>query len=87
MSDAVLQYQEIRNTITNNLNVLRGLVEQAESMHRVVESLGEGDASQKQELNTNIQNIYSSIDVLASQTDRLLKTFIKFASETEVIKA
>jgi len=87
MSDAVLQYQDIRNTITSNLRVIKTLLEQAENMHNLIERLGDNDAAQREDLRHAIDNIYKSIDLLTQQTQTLFNSFIKFASETEVIKA
>jgi hypothetical protein len=86
MSDAILQYQDIRNTITSNLNVIKQLLEQAENMHNLIESLDDGDQEDKIALQHSINNIYKSIDLLTEQTHKLFESFIKFAGETEVIR-
>jgi len=87
MSDAVLQYHDIRNTITSNLTVIRQLLEQAETIHNLIEKMNDEDKDDKEALQRSIDSIYSSIDQLTDQTQKLFESFIKFASETEVIKS
>lgn len=88
MMNNVDQYNAIRATIGSNLGTIKSLLDQANSLHQVVQDLdGNVDAEEKQKLNDSINNMYKSIDLLIMQTDTLFQTFIVYANSKEPIGA
>lgn len=82
----VEQYNSIRATIASNLETIKSLLAQANSLHKVVEELdGNVDADEKRKLNDSINNMYKSIDLLIMQTDTLFQTFIVYANSSEPV--
>ena len=78
------QYNTIRAVIRSNLQTIKSLLAQANSLHQVVIELDDNiESDEKKKLNDSLNNIYKSIDLLVMQTDVLLKTFVAYANAKE----
>lgn len=82
--NAIQQYESMKSAILLNLNAISSLLQQAEQLTNVVNSLGE-TSDKKAELTQSIQGLNNSIKVLIEQTDVLFKQCIDFANSVDLI--
>ncbi len=76
-------YQNIRNLIKNNVDTIITLVEQAQGLEKIVNSISDNETEKelKQKLEQQISSLRSTIAQLVSQTEDL------FTSYDEMVEA
>ena len=80
MKDAIMeQYTAIRATIKNNVQTIRLLISQAESLKKVVSTIG--DEKIKLSLEKQISEIETTISSLIHQTDELFDQYQSFVEK------
>lgn len=70
-------YQNIRNLIKNNVDTIIKLVEQAQGLEKIVNSISDNapEKELKQKLEQQISDIRATIAQLVSQTEDLFKSY------------
>lgn len=75
-NDLLVQYGAMRETIKSNVEIIRKLLTQAESLKKIIENLG--DAAAKETLKKEVDNIEDSISDLIDKTDQLFDKYEEF---------
>lgn len=77
-------YQTIRNLIKNNVDTIITLVEQAQSLEKIVNSISDNDTEKelKNRLETQISDLRSTIAQLVSQTEDLFTSYDEMVEST-----
>lgn len=72
-------YKQIRTSINSNIATIRTLIDQADSLQKIVESISDSDQQEnKAKLQKEISNINSSISTLIENTESLFKVYDEF---------
>lgn len=78
----IKQYESIRNAIGKNVETIKAMLEQADSLSVLAESLSDETAGQtKKDLEDQISKMHKSIGLLIDQTTELFKLYDRFADE------
>lgn len=78
------QFKAIQNTLTNNVDTIGRLIQQAQTLSQLAEKIpGTNPAEQKgrEELQHEVQQIQESIGILVEQTKHLFELYDKFAED------
>jgi ABC-type transporter Mla subunit MlaD len=72
-----VNYQNIRNLIKNNVDTIITLVEQAQSLEKIVNSISDSETEKdlKQKLEQQISSLRETIAQLVNQTEDLFKSY------------
>ncbi len=71
------QYESLRSAVRANINVIRALLMQVDSLNSTIHSIE--DEAVRNKLDQNIRDIYHSINKLIAETDDLFTESIKLA--------
>lgn len=71
-------YQQIQEAIKSNIGTIKVLIEQADTLQKLVESISAADQTQKDKLQNEIISINTSISTLISNTESLFKLYDEF---------
>lgn len=75
-------YKQIQEAIKSNISTIQTLIEQADSLQKIVESItpnsADSDSGKTKELQEEIKNINSSISTLIMNTESLFKLYNDF---------
>lgn len=80
MDKSVKQLEDVRNAIQVNIESIKSLIEQANSLSEIITPIEDTDLRDK--LSVNLQGIYSTIDNLIENTDKLFDELKEFAATT-----
>lgn len=72
-----VNYQNIRNLIKSNVDTIVTLVEQAQNLEKIVNSISDSETEKelKQKLETQISSLRSTIAQLVDQTESLFESY------------
>ena len=80
MDKSISQLEDVRVAIQVNIESIKSLLEQANSLSELITPIQDTDLRDK--LAENLQGIYSTIDSLIENTDRLFDELKEFAANT-----
>ena len=80
MDKSVSQLEDVRAAIQVNIESIKSLIEQANSLSGLIEPIEDADLRDK--LAENLRGIYSTIDRLIENTDTLFDELKEFAATT-----
>lgn len=80
MDKSVNQLEDVRAAIQVNIESIKSLLEQANSLSELITPMEDTDLRDK--LAENLQGIYSTIDNLIENTDKLFDELKEFAATT-----
>lgn len=80
MENSVKQLEDVRAAIQVNIESIKMLLEQANSLSELISPMKDTDLRDK--LAENLKGIYSTIDNLIENTDRLFDELKEFAATT-----
>jgi ADP-dependent phosphofructokinase/glucokinase len=80
MDKSINQLEDVRVAIQVNIESIKALLEQANSLSELITPIQDTDLRDK--LAENLQGIYSTIDSLIENTDRLFDELKEFAATT-----
>ena len=80
MDKSVNQLEDVRTAIQVNIESIKSLIEQANSLSEIITPIE--DTVLRDKLAANLQGIYSTIDNLIENTDKLFDELKEFAATT-----
>jgi predicted nucleic acid-binding Zn-ribbon protein len=81
MKDKIQQnYESIKQAILNNLQTIRSLGKQAESLRSILEEMNGVQAKNKESLEQAVATIEKDVDSLITQTETLFNIYYDFIS-------
>jgi len=80
MDKSINQLEDVRAAIQVNIESIKSLLEHANSLSQLITPMEDTDLRDK--LATNLQGIYSTIDSLIENTDKLFDELKEFAATT-----
>jgi hypothetical protein len=72
------KYETIRATIRSNLETIRTLVEQADTLTSLIDETP--DEALRDRLKDSVRNLYRTIDTLIDESNRLFDQYLDFAN-------
>lgn len=75
-NDLLIQYGAIRQTIKTNVQTIGQLIQQAENLKKIIESIT--DAPTKASLEQEVKKLQDTIGTLINQTDELFDKYDQF---------
>lgn len=81
---AINEYTAMRQAIQNNIDAIRSLINQANSLMEVVNSIS-NNQTLKDQLLEQVTSLNSSIDHLVDETDKLFKLYIDLANSVVIV--
>ncbi len=80
MDKSINQLEDVRSAIQVNIESIKSLLEQANSLSDLIAPIE--DTNLRDKLAENLQGIYSTIDRLIENTDKLFDELKEFAAHT-----
>ena len=80
MDKSINQLEDVRAAIQVNIESIKSLLDQANSLSELITPMEDTDLRDK--LAVNLQGIYSTIDTLIENTDKLFDELKEFAANT-----
>jgi hypothetical protein len=80
MDKSVKQLEDVRSAIQVNIESIKSLIEQANSLSELIAPIEDADLREK--LAVNVRGIHSTIDRLIENTDNLFDELKEFAATT-----
>jgi ABC-type transporter Mla subunit MlaD len=77
--ELIRQYEKIKDTILSNHKAIGRLIDQAEMLDRLIDSMDEGQL--RSDLKTHLEGILAAVSDLMDQTYNLFQDYNKFAKQ------
>lgn len=72
------KYETIRKTVRSNIETIRTLVAQADNLTSLIEETP--DEALRDRLKDSVRNLYSTIDTLIDESNKLFDQYLDFAN-------
>jgi Mg2+ and Co2+ transporter CorA len=72
------KYETIRRTVRSNLETIRTLVAQADNLTSLIDETP--DEALRDRLKDSVKNLYSTIDILIDESNKLFDQYLDFAN-------
>lgn len=72
------KYETIRTTVHSNLETIRTLVEQADTLTNLIEETPDEELRNK--LKDSVKKLYETIDILIEESNKLFDQYLDFAN-------
>ena len=72
------KYETIRKTVRSNIETIRTLVAQADNLTSLIEETP--DEALRDRLKDSVKNLYSTIDTLIDESNKLFDQYLDFAN-------